>query len=84
MLVLPFHHGISFHFIPPVATQAALANEHARFNESQTASTSEVETLKIKLTDFEREKRDLIGVIARLRTEDEEREGRCLYLLPCL
>ena len=64
-----------------VASQDALSNEHARLNESQTASSSEVETLKVRITDLEREKRDLVGVVARMRSEDEEREGEHSFSL---
>jgi nitrogen fixation protein FixH len=65
-----------------VTTRENLENERAQFTQSHTASTSEVEALKIRLTDFEKEKRDLVGVIARLRTEDEERESKAVSFMP--
>lgn len=35
-----------------------------------------MENLKLQLKDVEREKRDAVEVIARLRSEDEERERK--------
>ena len=63
-----------------VATRETLENERKRFSQSHSASSSEADALKVRITDLEREKRDLVGVIARLRTEDEEREGESLLL----
>ena len=41
----------------------------------QTFSTGEVDKLRKRVDEVEREKRDLVGVISRLKQENESREG---------
>ena len=41
----------------------------------QTFSTGEVDKLRKRVDEVEREKRDLVGVISRLKQENELREG---------
>lgn len=42
---------------------------------SQTSSSSEVELLKNRINDTEREKRDLVGVVDRLKEDSAMRDG---------
>ena len=63
-----------------VTKQSKMEMEQARSNQSHIASASELEGLKLQVTECEREKRDLVGVIARLRSEDEERESTCYFV----
>lgn len=45
---------------------------------SQTSSSSEVELLKNRINDTEREKRDLVGVVDRLKEDSAMRDGTLL------
>jgi TolA-binding protein len=60
-----------------VASRDRLEIERDRFNQHNTASASEVESLKVQVTEHEREKRDLVGIIARLRSENEDGDRTC-------
>lgn len=47
---------------------------------SQSSASNEVENLKRRVEDTEREKRELIGVISRLKDEGTQRDGEeCLF-----
>jgi nucleoprotein TPR len=52
-----------------------MESERSNLEKSRNTSTTEVETLKLSISEHEREKRDLIGVIDRLRVDDEQRDG---------
>ncbi len=43
-------------------------------------SSSEVETLKHRVEDTEREKRDLVGLVSRLKEDAVQREGEYIML----
>ena len=43
---------------------------------SQSSTSSEVENLRRRVDDTEREKRDLVGVISRLKDEATQRDGQ--------
>lgn len=43
---------------------------------SQSSASSEVDTLKRCVEDTEREKRELVGVISRLKQEGTQQEGK--------
>lgn len=47
---------------------------------SQTSSSSEVELLKNRINDTEREKRDLVGVVDRLKEDSAMRDGTLLFI----
>lgn len=57
-----------------VASQAALQAQIQALSNSQSSSSSEVEALKRRVEDTEREKRDLVGVISRLKQESIQQE----------
>ncbi len=57
-------------------TLSILQAEREALSRSQNASSSEAETLKLLVAEHDREKRDLIGVIDRLRSDDEQRDGQ--------
>ena len=42
---------------------------------SQSSSSTEVDALKHRVEDTEREKRDLVGVVSRLKEDSSQREG---------
>ena len=75
-LVCTFSEGSTF-FLNSVsaASQAALKAKIASLSSSQSSSSTELEELKRRVNDTEREKRDLIGVISRLKQESSQREG---------
>ncbi|KAI0081625.1 hypothetical protein K474DRAFT_1635534 [Panus rudis PR-1116 ss-1] len=56
------------------ASRAALQAQLSSLSTSQSASTSEVDTLKHRIEDVEREKRDLIGVVSRLKEDSSQRD----------
>jgi nucleoprotein TPR len=47
---------------------------------SQSSSSTEVEILKHRVENTEREKRDLVGVVSRLKEDSAQREGSSIYL----
>ncbi|KDR82878.1 hypothetical protein GALMADRAFT_58080 [Galerina marginata CBS 339.88] len=53
---------------------AALQVQIAKFSTSQSSSSSELEVLKRRVDDTEREKRELVGVISRLKDESGQRD----------
>ena len=60
-----------------------LQNQITAISASQHSSTSESTSLKERVEDTEREKRELVGVISRLKDESSQREGKG-YSLPQL
>ena len=61
------------HFV--VASKIALEAQLASVSTSQTSTSTEVESLKHRIEDVEREKRDLVGVVSRLKEDAAQREG---------
>ncbi|KAG6853933.1 hypothetical protein C0991_012425 [Blastosporella zonata] len=64
-----------------VASQTSLQMQLQNISNSQSASSSEVDTLKRRVEDTEREKRDLVGVISRLKQDSAQREGKEIQTL---
>ena len=62
-------------YVVTVQEKAGLQTKLANLSKSQSSTSSEVETLKRQADDTEREKRDLVGVICRLKEEGAQREG---------
>ncbi|THH00176.1 hypothetical protein EW026_g2304 [Hermanssonia centrifuga] len=58
-----------------VASRSALQAQLSAISNSQSMSSSEVETLKHRVEDTEREKRDLVGLVSRLKEDAVQREG---------
>lgn len=61
-----------------------LQNQITAISASQHSSTSESTSLKERLEDTEREKRELVGVISRLKDESSQREGNGYHYLNCI
>ncbi|KAJ7288016.1 hypothetical protein C8J57DRAFT_504699 [Mycena rebaudengoi] len=57
-----------------LSSQAALQAQIATLSNSQSSSSTEVDNLKHRVEDTEREKRDLVGVISRLKQDGSQRE----------
>ncbi|KAJ7079784.1 hypothetical protein B0H15DRAFT_496126 [Mycena belliarum] len=57
-----------------VLSQTALQAQIASLSTSQFSSSTEVDNLKHRVEDTEREKRDLVGVISRLKQDSSQRE----------
>ncbi|KAJ3867488.1 hypothetical protein EV359DRAFT_34396 [Lentinula novae-zelandiae] len=76
VLNLPFLYvnWLMHSFIVPVASQNELQTRITGLASSQTSSSREAEELKHRLEDAEREKRDLINVISRLKQDGSERD----------
>ena len=60
--------------------RAALQAQLATISTSQTSSSAEVESLKHRIEDTEREKRDLVGIVSRLKEDASQREGTLVEL----
>jgi nucleoprotein TPR len=72
-----FHNSIhNVHLLDlSVASQTELQAQIRALNTSHTSSSTEVDDLKHRMQDMDREKRDLVGVISRLKQETSQREG---------
>jgi len=56
-------------------SQSALKSRIAELENAQTSLTTDVDRLRARVDHVEREKRDLVGVISRLKQENESRDG---------
>jgi len=59
-----------------VEAKTDLQNQLTTLSSSQSSTSSEVETLRRRVEDTEREKRDLVGVVSRLKDEAMQRDGQ--------
>jgi len=57
------------------ASQGALQSQLATMSSSQTSRSSELDVLRVRIEETEREKRDLVGVVDRLRSDGTQAEG---------
>ena len=64
----------------PVEAKNSLQVQITELSTSKSSSSEEVENLKHRVDDTEREKRDLVGVISRLKQETSQREGESWFL----
>lgn len=60
--------------------RTALQQEISSLSSNQSASSTEVETFRHKVEDTEREKRDLMGVVSRLKEDIAQRDGTSLVV----
>lgn len=60
---------------PVVIAKAELQAQLTAISSTQTTSSAEVDALKHRVEDTEREKRDLIGIVSRLKEDATQREG---------
>lgn len=56
-------------------SKAKLQNDLNELQSTRSQTSAETESLKHKFEDIEREKRDLVGVISRLKEEGAQRGG---------
>ena len=68
-------------FTHAVEDKTILQNQITAISASQHSSTSESTSLKERVEDTEREKRELVGVISRLKDESSQREGEGYHYL---
>lgn len=61
--------------VATATSNAALREQLKTLTSSQSVSSSELESLKTRVEDTEREKRDLVNVISRLKQEGTQQEG---------
>ena len=57
------------------SSRTTLQAQITALSTSQSSSSTEVDTLKHRVEDTEREKRDLVGVVSRLKEDSSQREG---------
>lgn len=57
------------------SAKVTLQNDINELQNSRSQTSSETETLKHRVEDIEREKRDLVSVISRLKEESSQRAG---------
>ena len=69
--------------IVPESARATLQTQLSSISTAESATHSEVEVLKHKIEDIEREKRDLIGVVSRLKEDGVQRDGELLIVFLC-
>lgn len=70
-----------YSFTLVVEDKTTLQNQITAISASQHSSTSETTSLKERVEDTEREKRELVGVISRLKDEGSQREGKGYHYL---
>ena len=70
-----------YSFTLVVEDKTVLQNQITALSASQHSSTSESTSLKERVEDTEREKRELVGVISRLKEESSQREGKGYHYL---
>jgi nucleoprotein TPR len=58
-----------------VEAKGKLQEQLTTLSTSQSSASTEVENLKRRVEDTDREKRELIGVISRLKEEGTQRDG---------
>lgn len=58
------------------SAKAALQTQINSLSTSQSSSSTELDTLRHRVEDTEREKRDLVGVVSRLKEDSSQREGQ--------
>jgi len=58
-----------------VEAKGKLQEQLTTLSTSQASASTEAETLKRRVEDTDREKRELIGVISRLKEEGTQRDG---------
>lgn len=61
--------------VSPVASNKDLETRISSFTNSQSSSVSDLDHLKNRVEETEREKRDLIGVVSRLKEDATQRDG---------
>ena len=66
---------VAHFFGSKAASQSASKSRIAELETAKTSSTTDVDRLRARVDDVEREKRDLVGVISRLKQENESRDG---------
>ena len=66
---------LSAHVVCVVEAKGKLQEQLTTLSTSQSSASTEVETLKRRVEDTDREKRELIGVISRLKEESTQRDG---------
>jgi predicted RNase H-like nuclease (RuvC/YqgF family) len=76
MLYICHAHLLIYSFTLIVEDKTILQNQITAISASQHSSTSESTSLKERVEDTEREKRELVGVISRLKDETSQREGK--------
>lgn len=57
------------------AARVALQTQLSSASSSQNASSVELDTLKTRIDDVEREKRDLVSIVSRLKEDCAQRDG---------
>ncbi len=70
-----------------VSSQSDLQTQISRLSSTSSASSTELDDLKHRLQDSEREKRDLMGVVSRLKQDEAQRDGAsplvCISICSC-
>jgi nucleoprotein TPR len=72
------HPKLIFH---PATSKSSLEAQLSNFSASQSTSSTELDQLKHRVEDAEREKRDLMGVVNRLKEDATQRDGTLFAFL---
>ena len=65
------------------SSKSNLESQLSTMSSSQSVSSTELDSFRHRVDDIEREKRDLLGVVSRLKEDSAQRDGAFLFLLSC-
>jgi nucleoprotein TPR len=66
-----------------VSSKSNLESQISTLNSSQSISSTELGSFRHRVDDIEREKRDLLVVVSRLKEDSAQRDGVSFFLLSC-
>jgi nucleoprotein TPR len=70
--------------LPAAALKSGLEAQISNLSTSQSSSSTELDQLKHRVEDAEREKRDLMGVVNRLKEDATQRDGALFAIISCI
>lgn len=71
----PYAYSSSIDVVRVAAAKFALQTQLSSVSSSRNASSVELDTLKTRIEDVEREKRDLVSIVSRLKEDCAQRDG---------
>ena len=74
-------HLYSLYAFSLASSKSNLESQISTLNSSQSVSSTELGSFRHRVDDIEREKRDLLGVVSRLKEDSSQRDGVFLFLL---
>jgi hypothetical protein len=81
MIVLYCIQSLFLSFLRPSSVFQKLEPQLSTLNSSQSFSSTELDPFRHKVEDTEREKRDLLGAVSRLKEDSAQRDGMLSIIL---